>query len=233
MTWATGPMLALDFEATGVNPLTARPVTVALAWCNATDRTARTEVRVINCGVPVPDEAAHIHGYTTERVEAEGEPAADVTDWAINTIRKASQDGVPIVAYNARYDLTLLFAEAKRHDFDYPWAIRPVIDPMVIDKAVDKYRRGKRTLTAAAEHYKVTLETAHDAGADALAAARLAWRLGTLPDLEALTADELHDRQVVWAEEQALSLREYFVSSGKMTREEAETDVQTGWPVVG
>ena len=50
----------------------------------------------------------------------------------------------------------------------------PVIDPLVIDKAVDRYRKGKRTLEAAAAFYGVPLDDAHDAGADAIAAGRVA-----------------------------------------------------------
>src|SRR5690606_9444921 len=79
-----------------------------------------------------------------------------------------------ITVFNAPYDLSLLHREALRHGLEPLAAPSPVIDPLVIDKAVDRYRRGKRTLEVSAEHYGVDLLDAHDAGADAIAAGRVA-----------------------------------------------------------
>lgn len=228
--WHEGPLLAFDIESTGVNPHEDRIVTISLVAANATERTSTTDHWVLNPGVPVPQEAADIHGYTTERVQAEGVDPAPILETVANRLTDHMAAGLPVVAYNARYDCTMLNAELARHNLT-PVTFRPVVDPFVIDKHVDRYRRGKRTLTAAADHYNVALDGAHDAAADAIAAARLAWRLGGLPDLTAHTVDQLHVQQVEWAREQAESLREYFVNSGKMTADEAAQDVQTGWPV--
>jgi DNA polymerase III epsilon subunit-like protein len=51
---------------------------------------------------------------------------------------------------------------------------------MVIDKHLDRFRKGRRTLAAICEAYGVDLpaDEAHTAGADALAACRAAWVLG-------------------------------------------------------
>jgi DNA polymerase-3 subunit epsilon len=232
MTWHLGDLLAFDVESTGVNTTTDRIVTISLVQANATLRTSSTDHWVLNPGIPIPDEAASIHGYTTERIQAEGEDPASVLTGVADRLTGHLAAGLPVVAYNARYDCTLLNCELARHDLaPVPFDRGPIVDPFVIDKHVDKYRSGKRTLTAACTHYQVTLADAHDAAADAIAAARLAWRLGTLPDIQALTLSELHQAQTVWGREQAESLRDYFVNSGKMTRDEADTDVQTGWPV--
>ena len=88
---------------------------------------------------------------------------------------------------------------------------RPVIDPLVIDKAVDRFRPGKRTLTAASELYGVQLTAAHDAGADAIAAGRVAQAIGRMHE-EWLGTDAhaLHDRQVRWCYAQAMGFQDYM-----------------------
>jgi DNA polymerase-3 subunit epsilon len=90
------------------------------------------------------------------------------------------------------------------------------VDPLVIDKAVDRYRRGKRTLTAACEHYGVELTTAHDAGADAVAAGRVAQAIArAFPEVAAVAVAELHARQVDWCREQAESYQQWRRANGE------------------
>ena len=103
----------------------------------------------------------------------------------------------------------------------------PVIDPLVLDKAVDRYRRGKRTLEITAQHYRVALDDAHDAGADAIAAGRVAQALATAFPAELdLDPRELHTRQAGWFAEQAASFEEY------MRRVKDPSFVAArGWPV--
>ena len=61
-----------------------------------------------------------------------------------------------------------------------------VIDPFVIDKHIDPYRKGKRTLTAVCEHHGVKQTDAHDATGDDLAAHHP--REGTTPMTHTHTA---------------------------------------------
>lgn len=109
--------------------------------------------------------------------------------------------------------------------------IWPVIDPFVIDKHIDPYRPGKRTLTHLCGHYQVPLDGAHDAAADAIAAARVAWRLGaTRPELAAMDVEGLHHAQMKWAQEQATSLTDYFRRTpGK---EHQAATVRSEWPLI-
>jgi DNA polymerase-3 subunit epsilon len=95
--------------------------------------------------------------------------------------------------------------------------IGPIVDPFVIDKHLDKFRRGKRNLGATCEHYGVPLEDAHTSTGDSLAAARLAWRLAQVfpdevgnRDLEALHAD-----QAVWRATWAADFQSYLQRQGK------------------
>src|SRR5690625_6846171 len=80
---------------------------------------------------------------------------------------------VPIVAYNGVYDFTVLTAELARRNMG-EFAVVGIIDPYVLDKHVDTYRKGKRTLEAVSAHYCVNLDNAHTSLADAIAAVQVA-----------------------------------------------------------
>jgi DNA polymerase-3 subunit epsilon len=226
-----GRLAAFDIESTGVDPEQARIVTAALTIVGA-DHPTEYHSWIADPGIEIPEEAAKIHGYTTERVRAEGQPAADVVDEIAALVAEQLNAVVPIVAMNASYDLTVLDRECRRHGLatvqDRCNRTGPVIDPFVMDKAIDRYRKGKRTLTALCEHYGVKLgDDAHQAGADALAAARVAYKLAVrFPALQVDLAD-LFVQQQVWAAEQAASLQEYF---RRQPGRENET-VDGSWPL--
>ncbi|MFC4244690.1 exonuclease domain-containing protein [Gryllotalpicola reticulitermitis] len=193
-----------DLETTGVDTETARIVTAHVGVINELGITVSRQDWVIDPMVEIPDAAAAVHGYTTDRVRIEGMEAALGVAEIVAALRVLFDRGVPVVAYNAPYDFTVLNREAKRHGvapLDKP---SPIVDPLVIDKAVDRYRRGKRTLELTAQFYGVDLgDDAHDAGFDAIAAGRVAQALANkyAADL-AMTALELHDKQVEWFREQ-------------------------------
>ncbi|WIE63446.1 exonuclease domain-containing protein [Curtobacterium sp. MCLR17_036] len=199
-----------DLETTGVDVETARIVTAHVGLIDMTGASIVEGAWVADPGVPVPEGAAAVHGYTTERAQAEGRPAAEVVAEVIAAIEAVFARGIPLVIYNAPYDLTVLDREAKRHGFASP-VIGNVVDPLVIDKALDTYRKGKRTLEAASETYGVTLDDAHDAGADAVAAGRVAQAIaGRYPEELGITAEELHRKQVGWCADQAASFQQYM-----------------------
>lgn len=248
--WHDERMGAFDLETTGTDVDEARIVTACVVFVGG-GRDTNSRCWVADPGIPVPEEAAEIHGYTTERVQAEGRPAREVIAGILGAL-DARPDGSPIIAYNARFDFTILDREARRHEL-VPLSERDkpllIVDPLVIDKHIHKFRRGSRKLEAACEHYGVTLDNAHEAAPDALAAARLAWRIGQsgtiirnirgardetefkglLREWEAVRHDMvlLHDAQRRWAAEQAESLEDYFRQQGTL-----EAPVAREWPVV-
>ena len=139
----------------------------------------------------------------------------------------SSVRGSPSWSTNAPYDLSLLRFEAERHSVAPLVDPAPVVDPLVIDKAVDRYRKGKRTLEAAAAQYGVSLDGAHDAGVDAIAAGQVARAIveahaAKLP----ATLDELHAQQAVWHEQQASSFEDYM-----RTQRDQHFTADRGWPV--
>lgn len=258
MTWHTGRMVAFDTETTGVDLDADRIVTAAvihLGGGRPTEHAVGTggQPLMLDPGIPIPDDATRVHGITTERARAEGIPAAEGIRTIVAELANAAASGLPIVAMNAAYDLTLLDREARRHGIT-PLTERGltvhVLDPMVIDKHVDRYRRGKRTLTALCEHYAAPLDDAHNAAADALGTARVLYRLGqrsqmTVDQLErlgyrddaitrwhllgAMTIPKLHSAQIDWAREQAESLAAYFRRQGKHN---SATSVRGTWPLI-
>jgi DNA polymerase-3 subunit epsilon len=199
-----------DLETTGVDVETARIVTAHVGLIDMTGRSIVEGAWLADPGVEIPEGAAAVHGITTERARADGRPAGEVVAEIIAAVEAVFARGIPLVIYNAPYDLTVLDREAKRHGIASP-VIGNVVDPLVIDKALDTYRKGKRTLEAASELYGVTLSDAHDAGADAIAAGRVAQAIAAkYPDELGVSAEELHRKQVGWCSEQATSFQEYM-----------------------
>ena len=226
MTWHLGRMAGFDLETTGPDPLTARIVTACIVQCGGGQPVISANWLTDVDGETIPDEAARIHGITTDRAHADGVPLAEAVAEILAGLTQAILSGVPIVAMNARYDLTLLDREAERFGLD-PLPAGPVVDPFVLDKQYDKYRKGSRKLTALCEYYAVPIGDAHTADADAIAACRVAWRLGQkYEQIGGATLDDLHGAQILWARQQAESLQEYF-------RQKDPTAVVEGaWPLI-
>jgi DNA polymerase III subunit epsilon len=216
-------LAVFDLETTGIDTDTARIVSAHVGVLDARGRVLEQHDWLADPGVEIPDGAAAVHGITTARARAEGRPADLVVAEIVDVLRGLLRRGLPLTIYNAPYDLSLLHAEAVRHGVLPLLAPAPVIDPLVIDKAMDRYRPGKRTLTATAELYGVTLDAAHDAGADAVAAGRVAQALALrFADRLTMPAYDLHLRQERWCAAQAAGFQEYrrrtdplFTTSGE------------------
>jgi len=218
-----------DLETTGVDVTADRVVTAHVGLLDAAGSIVRARDWLADPGIEIPEGASAIHGVSTARARAEGRPAAAVVAEVVEALGALLDAGIPVVAYNAAYDFSLLKHEALRHGIPPLEAPSPVIDPLIMDKRYDRYRRGKRTLAVVAAHYAVRLDGAHDASADAVAAGRVAQALVErfapwLPE----TAEELHTRQIGWARAQAASLTDYFVQIGRLDPEER---LDGTWPV--
>ncbi|MBR8740400.1 exonuclease domain-containing protein [Nocardiopsis sp. MG754419] len=225
-SWHTRPMAAFDIESTGLDVESERIVTAALWRIDPAQGTKEVTVWLADPGIEIPTAATEIHGITTERARAEGRPAGEVVKEIAAALEAVAADGLPVVVYNAPYDLTLLDREVTRHGRSL--ADRPlVVDPLVLDKRVDTYRRGSRKLVDVCAHYQVPFaqEEAHGAAADALAAARLAWRIAAdHPEIAEMSAADLHDAQIKWKAEQAASFQEY------LRRRNPDAVVDGTWP---
>jgi DNA polymerase-3 subunit epsilon len=224
--WHQGQMAGFDLETTGPDPETARVVTATIMQRGAEEVTQRW---LINPGVDIPAEATAVHGITTEDAKDGLLPWIGLAEIAseLHRILKAC---IPLVIYNAPYDLTVMDRETRRHEIQpfseiLTGAGGLIVDPMVLDKHLDPYRRGRRTLTAACAHYGVTLEDAHDSDADTLAAMRVAWKIAARnPRIAELEPAALHRLQVSARAEQAAGFEDYLRRQGKPER------INGSWP---
>lgn len=223
MTHWSDTLAVFDTETTGLDTRHARIVTCFVGLIGPEGEVRDSTSWLANPGVEIPAEASAVHGVTTEMARATGRDAAEVVAEIGAKLGGYFSAGVPVVAYNASYDFSILHHEMVRHGLaplDNP---RPIIDPLVIDRAVDTYRKGKRTLGMAAAHYLVALDDSHQADADAIAAGRVAQAI-LRSHGEALEGDAewLHDRQIEWAEAWAVNYQKFrrgagdpgFVASG-------------------
>lgn len=178
MSWTDGPLCGLDLETDSAEPEDAHLITAGMMHYVP----GRDSVRyswVAQPTRPIPDGAAKIHGYTTERAQAEGRPIADVIGEINVTLDKLWSPDCPLICCISPFDLTIVDRELGRHcGTELDVAGRPVVDIYLIDRAGDPWRPGKRTLTHLSEHYGVTLGAAHDAMADIEATMRIAWLQG-------------------------------------------------------
>lgn len=221
-SWAKR-LAAFDLETTGLDLETSRVVTACIAVLDQNGETTELFEWLVDPGIEIPQAASAVHGISTEQARSEGQQAQTAIPEIVRKLAELNRE-MPLVAFNAAYDFSILHFEAKRYGLE-PFAPKPVIDPLVLDRKLVK-RFGKRTLSILCPDYGVKLENAHNSTADAVAAGRLAQRQAVkLPEL-AISAAELHELQVVWADEWALSFEKYM-------KEKVRPDFQAdlGWPV--
>ncbi|MEU8826615.1 3'-5' exonuclease [Streptomyces sp. NPDC048636] len=232
MGWHRELLIGFDLETTGTDPGTARIVTAAVIEVKGGEPIARREW-LADPGVPIPEGAVAVHGVTDERAKAEGRPAAEVVDEVADALVAHWRRGAPVVAYNAAFDLSLLAAELGRYGLR-PLSERldgaetgPVVDPYTIDRAVDRYRKGKRTLAAVCGEYGVAHERAHEAGADALAAVRVACAVAERHrEVAGLELWDLHRKQVGWYAHWAADFQSWLRRKGT-----PDAVVDGSWPL--
>jgi DNA polymerase III subunit epsilon len=227
--------MGVDTEATGIDTTTERIVT----WCAvALMPTGHIDAdhEMVNPGIPIPQGATDVHGITDAMVQRSGNPPAESLWRFVDRLADAVKGGIPLVGMNLSYDFTLLNHECRRHGIPTVeeaagLPLRPVIDAYVLDKHADPYRKGSRKLSAPDQatdlcrHYRVRHDGAHDALADAIAAARVCYRIvNTFDEIGQLPLQRLHDAQVLWKAGQAAGLQAHF------RKKDPQATVDPCWP---
>ncbi|GAA2188072.1 3'-5' exonuclease [Leucobacter alluvii] len=208
--WAAD-LAVFDTETTGIDTAHARIVSASIALLGAGGEVSERYDWLLDPGIEIPAAAVQVHGISNEIARTSGIEAAVGVRQIVDQLLEMIERGFPVVAYNAPYDLTLLAAEAARHGVPWPAEISPVIDPLILDKQLDRYRKGKRTLEAVAAHHGVDIGNAHDAGDDAIAAGRVLQKIAAkYADVVPAELDELHRQQIEWAAAQAASFQDYM-----------------------
>lgn len=224
--WARD-LAVFDLETTGLDLTQARIVTACAVRINeAGEVVGDNKEWLANPGIEIPEAASNVHGVTTEIARMKGTDPKQVIAELLQTLRGFFAAGLPVVAYNAPYDFTILHHEAIRHGLEPLTNPMPIIDPLVLDKFVDTYRKGKRTLSVAASLYGVVLDDAHNATADAIAAGRVAQAIAAKhADKLSMDIFDLHEAQISWSEKQDESYEKFRKGSSP------DFTLQRGWPL--
>ena len=232
--------IVFDLETTGIDPLADRIVTAYLGQMDHLGNIVQEVSIVVDPMVPIPAEAAEIHGYTSERARAEANSTPyEAVAWLHHVIVSEARLGRPVIGYNLQYDLTMLEAERARwmpnttelrfYERNSAQSGIPVLDALVIDKAMDRFRKGSRKLIDTAKFYNVHLaeSEAHGAKADAVASGRITIALlKRYPQLLREGIYGLHEKQIDWKRQQAASLQAYFRGQGG----QPDAIVHGDWP---
>ena len=156
-------------------------------------------------------------------------PAAQVVTELCEQFAALKDEGAVVVGHNVVYDLSVMAAEVARHrpDIDFAGIIPTIVDTFVVDKYIDPYRKGKRTLIDTARTYRVRLLDAHDAAADALAALDISRALAEKStEIARLSSHAIMSAQAEWKRSQAAGLQAWLRKKGN-----AEAVVDGSWPM--
>jgi len=214
------PVAGYDCETTGTDVRHDRIVSAALVR-RAADGGSTTSTWLIDPGVPVPAAAVAVHGLSTKHLRAHGAQPAQALDQIAASLASCLAAGVPILIYNAPFDLRILDAELARHHLPsladrLGASVKPVVDPLVIDRAVDRYRTGGRKLQDLIGQYRVKPSgQLHDATDDVInAIAVFDAIMGVYPSVPR-DAMALHDWQVRQHREWAVDFNQWLKSKGR------------------
>lgn len=209
MSWIAGPFVGFDTETTGVIPGSSQLVTASIIFRG--ENGDEVSNWLTDPGVEIPESAQRVHGISTEYAREHGRPHREVLEEVAQALTQALSSGIPVVAFNAGFDLGLMEAELARMQLptltQRLGEIRPVIDPLVLDRALVPRRRGKRILADLMEAYGVSAdESLHDAEVDTRATLDLLEQMiRKHPRLAMYSLDSLHEYQkeafTQWAED--------------------------------
>lgn len=222
------PLAAFDIESSGTDVFTDFIVTATAVTIDGANVHADEWLLQPPDGREIPEGATNVHGITTERARAEGTPYAEGYREIRDRLETVWAKDFLMCIMNASFDCSMMHHQgiALGHP---PLEVGAVVDPFVLDKALDRFRKGKRNLAALCAHYGVKLGDAHDATADALGAARLAWKMLRRPELASFAdVESLMSAQAQWRADQQQSLHEYFLRQGN---HDAAASVSGEWPV--
>lgn len=218
-SWIDGPFLGFDTETTGTDPSSDKLVTAALVeW---REGKTRSKTWLANPGCEIPVAAQNVHGISTEKAREEGADLQRVVEEVSAYIVKAAKRQIPLVIYNASFDLPLLNAhlqEFGKPDVFAQVDFLPVIDPLVLDRALNKYRKGPRKLVNLLDYYGIDIpeNELHDALVDVKATILILRKIiAEYPEIGAMPLRELMSEQQKWYADWAAGINAYWACSGQ------------------
>ncbi|MFC1420805.1 exonuclease domain-containing protein [Streptacidiphilus cavernicola] len=202
MTWTTR-RAAWDTETTGIDADEDHIVTAALVVTGG-GQPDLTLTWLINSGKPSHPKAIETHGITDEQQVAEGQDPKVALDDLATKLGEALDWGMSVAGFNVPFDWTILDRDLARNGLPsmaerLSRPLTGLVDGLLLDRTLDKYRPGSRKLEAVAAHYGVVLKNAHTADADARAALGVVDRIfGLYPQAGATSSADLFAAQVGW-----------------------------------
>ncbi len=201
-------LLGFDTETTGVAAGRDAIVSAALVLRDPTLGYEGDVIGewIINPHRPMSPGASRVNGFTDAYLTEHGEEPAEAIDAIASIIAAAQSKRIPLLAYNAPFDVHMLNGDISRWNLkalpdrmDTPDGSTPrllVVDPLVIDRKVSR-RKGRRTLTDTTFYYGVEPHgDFHNATADTVASVDLIAPMATLyPQVGGIAIRELMDWQ--------------------------------------
>lgn len=234
--------VTIDAETSGVDTANDRIITWFMR-AREGDKVVFERNWIIDPGVEIPEEAAAVHGMSTQWVREHGRKDVARSIGEIqNALEEYAYKGFVLCGYNHAFDLAMLSAEVYRHRgfhllIDVP-NVR-YVDPAIFSRVFDKYVKGGHQLITVAKRNGIEIEEdrLHAADYDVEVTEKLvrvmlnrAWR--ELPEVrEGCTPDEFVTKLQGWQKEQkalwADHLTAYFQETGK-TEEDGSRIVVSG-----
>lgn len=200
---ASSWLLGFDTETTGIAAGRDAIVSAALVLRNpAVGHEGDTVATwIVNPHRPMNPRASAVNGFTDAFLAEHGAEPTEAIDAVAAAIAAAQDKRIPLLAYNAPFDIRMLAGDLKR------WSLPAVtdrcepddllvVDPLVIDRKVSR-RSGRRTLTDTTLYYGVEpYGDFHEASADTIASIDLIGPMAELfPQVGSVPLGSLMDWQ--------------------------------------
>jgi DNA polymerase-3 subunit epsilon len=211
-----GECVAFDLETTGVSSFRDAPV--SYGFVQHVGGRIQSDAGYVNPGVPIPPGASAIHGITDEMVR-DATVLAEATEYVARRLSSIWSSGGVVVGMNVAYDLTMVDALCRRLSLaplEARGQIGAVVDVLVVDRHVDRWRKGGRKLTDLCRHYGVSLSDAHSALADAEASLEiLEAQIAQFPEIAHLDVGQMNETLRGWYVEWLTSFSAYLERKGE------------------
>ncbi len=230
-------LLGFDTETTGLAAGNDAIVSASLVLRNPTTgfEGDLADSWLINPHRPISPGASAVNGLSDNYVAEHGSEPMPSLDAIADTIAAAQRLRIPLVAYNAPFDVRMLQGDLTR------WRLRPlesriapsaqrtgsgapgtpllIADPLVFDRALS-HRHGSHRLSATTEYYGIYPHgDFHDASTDTVATLDLVGPMTRLyPQLAALSLGSLMEWQTASFAQWKSSYNEWAKSNGRRPR---------------
>lgn len=166
--WREAPLAVVDVETTGLDPDVDRVIEIGIVHM-ANGEVIDTYSSLVNPERNLPEEVERITGIKAEDIV----DAPKFAEVAATVMEKLQ--GRVFVAYNLAFDRAFVRGELERCGI--AWHDPQYIDPLIFVRELHKTQGSKR-LGAVAARLGISLENAHRASDDAIAAGQVLYALG-------------------------------------------------------